>query len=109
MVPMAQAQLIRNTPNPNTPGPGTPPRGPGGPGFGGFGGFRGFDLSGPRATREELLERMREHIHAVVGRYKGKVKVWDVVNEALSDSGPEVLRRSPLVGHHRPRFHRESV
>ncbi len=38
---------------------------------------------------------MREHIHAVVGRYKGKVKVWDVVNEALSDSGPEVLRRSP--------------
>lgn len=67
-------------------------RGPGGPGFGGF---RGFDLNGPRASREELLERMREHIHTVVGRYKGKVKVWDVVNEALSDSGPEVLRRSP--------------
>ncbi len=84
-----------NAPAPNNPGPGTPPRGPGGPGFGGFGGFRGFDLTGPRATREELLERMREHIHAVVGRYKGKVKVWDVVNEALSDSGPEVLRRSP--------------
>ncbi len=38
---------------------------------------------------------MREHIHTVVGRYKGKVKVWDVVNEALSDNGPEVLRRSP--------------
>jgi endo-1,4-beta-xylanase len=30
-----------------------------------------------------------------VGRYKGKVKEWDVVNEAISDSGPEVLRRSP--------------
>jgi GH35 family endo-1,4-beta-xylanase/enterochelin esterase-like enzyme len=79
------------------PGQGRPGRGAGGPGFGGpgFGGFRGFDLNGPRATREELLARMREHIHAVVGRYKGKVKVWDVVNEALSDSGPEVLRRSP--------------
>ncbi len=38
---------------------------------------------------------MREHIHAVVGRYKGKVKVWDVVNEAISDNGEEVLRRSP--------------
>jgi endo-1,4-beta-xylanase len=38
---------------------------------------------------------MRAHIHTVVGRYKGKVKVWDVVNEALSDSAPEVLRRSP--------------
>lgn len=59
------------------------------------GGFRGFDLNGPQASREELLERMREHIHTVVGRYKGKVKVWDVVNEALSDNGPEVLRRSP--------------
>lgn len=80
-----------------SPGQGRPGRGAGGPGFGGpgFGGFRGFDLNGPRATREELLERMRVHIHAVVGRYKGKVKVWDVVNEALSDSGPEILRRSP--------------
>ena len=80
-----------------SPGQGRPSRGAGGPGFGGpgFGGFRGFDLNGPRATRDELLERMRVHIHAVVGRYKGKVKVWDVVNEALSDSGPEVLRRSP--------------
>ncbi len=72
-----------------------PPASVGTRGQGGFGRFRGFDLSGPRASREELLERMREHIHTVVGRYKGKVKVWDVVNEAISDSGPEVLRRSP--------------
>ena len=66
---------------------------PGGPG--GFGGFRGFDLNGPRASRDELLERMRDHIHTVVRRFKGKVKVWDVVNEAISDDGTEVLRRSP--------------
>ncbi|MBX3442868.1 MAG: endo-1,4-beta-xylanase [Planctomyces sp.] len=59
------------------------------------GGFRGFDLNGPRASREELLERMREHIHTVVGRYKGQVRVWDVVNEAIADEGPDVLRRSP--------------
>jgi len=73
-----------------------PPTGPGrGPGGGGFGGFRGFKLDGPRASREELLERMREHIHTVVGRYKGKVKVWDVVNEAISDGGPDLLRKSP--------------
>jgi endo-1,4-beta-xylanase len=38
---------------------------------------------------------MREHIHTVVGRYKGKIKVWDVVNEAISDSGPDILRKSP--------------
>ena len=76
--------------------PAAPPPGPGrGPGGGGFGGFRGFNLDGPRASREELLERMREHIHAVVGRYKGKIKVWDVVNEAISDGGPDVLRKSP--------------
>ena len=53
---------------------------------------RGFDPTQPHASREELLERMREHIHTVVGRYKGKIKVWDVVNEAISDGGPEVLR-----------------
>src|SRR5687767_10197498 len=73
-----------------------PPPGPGRrPGERGFGGARGFNLEGPRATREELLERMREHIHTVVGRYKGRIRVWDVVNEAISDSGPEVLRKSP--------------
>jgi endo-1,4-beta-xylanase len=60
---------------------------------GGFG--RGFGPAGPRATREELLARMRDHIHTVVGRYRGKIKVWDVVNEAIADGGPEVLRISP--------------
>jgi GH35 family endo-1,4-beta-xylanase/alpha-L-arabinofuranosidase len=58
-------------------------------------GRSGFD--GPRASREELLERMRDHIHTVVGRYKGKIKVWDVVNEALADGGPEILRNSPWL------------
>jgi endo-1,4-beta-xylanase len=77
------------TPTDGSPGPG---RGPGGRGFGGF---RAFNLDGPRASRDELLERMREHIHAVVGRYKGKIKVWDVVNEAISDGGPDLLRKSP--------------
>jgi len=62
-------------------------RGRFGPGFGRY--------SGPRASREELLERMSNHIHTVVGRYKGKVKVWDVVNEAIAD-GPStnILRNS---------------
>jgi endo-1,4-beta-xylanase len=75
--------------SPTPPGPGSGPEGRG------FGGFRGFNFDGPRASREELLERMREHIHTVVGRYKGKIKVWDVVNEAIADGGPDILRKSP--------------
>ncbi|MBN1362401.1 MAG: endo-1,4-beta-xylanase, partial [Sedimentisphaerales bacterium] len=61
---------------------------------GGRGGFGRRGITGPLATREELLERMRDHIHTVVGRYKGKIKVWDVVNEALADGGTETLRNS---------------
>jgi endo-1,4-beta-xylanase len=41
---------------------------------------------GGLATSDELLSRMREYISTVVGRYKGKIKYWDVVNEAMSDS-----------------------
>ena len=68
-------------------------------GFGGFGrgpggGFGRFGFSGPRASREELLQRMRDHIHTVVGRYKGKIKAWDVVNEAIADGGTNILRNS---------------
>src|SRR5207302_7070303 len=58
-------------------------------GRGGFGPY-----TGPRASREELLKRMRDHIHTVVGRYNGKVKVWDVVHEAIADGGTNVLRKS---------------
>ncbi len=64
-----------------------------GPGRG-FGGFGRGPYAGPRASREELLERMREHIHTVVGRYRGKIRVWDVVNEAVADGGTNVLRNS---------------
>src|SRR5262245_14401869 len=43
--------------------------------------------NGQPVTREKALERLRQHIMTVVGRYKGKVKGWDVVNEAISDRG----------------------
>jgi endo-1,4-beta-xylanase len=38
-------------------------------------------------TKEVLMQRLKDHIFTVVGRYKGKVKGWDVVNEALADNG----------------------
>ena len=60
----------------------------------GFGGGSFGRYTGPRASREELLERMRDHIHTVVGRYKGKIKVWDVVNEAIADGGTNILRNT---------------
>jgi endo-1,4-beta-xylanase len=45
------------------------------------------DGEGKPATRDVLLKRMRDHIFTVVGRYKGRVHAWDVVNEALSEDG----------------------
>ena len=43
--------------------------------------------------RETLLSRLREHIFTVVGRYKGRIHGWDVVNEALNQDGS--MRPSP--------------
>ncbi|MCH7412418.1 endo-1,4-beta-xylanase [Belliella sp. R4-6] len=45
------------------------------------------DNDGNQVTPEVLTQRMKDHIHTVVGRYKGKVKGWDVVNEAILDDG----------------------
>ena len=53
--------------------------------------FEGAD--GKPADRDTLLARMREHIRTVVGRYKGKIHGWDVVNEAIDEDGS--IRKSP--------------
>jgi GH35 family endo-1,4-beta-xylanase len=34
-----------------------------------------------------VTRRMKDHISTLVGRYKGKIRGWDVVNEAISDGG----------------------
>ena len=48
---------------------------------------------GKPADRETLLARMRDHIRTVVGRYKGRIHGWDVVNEAIDEDGS--MRKSP--------------
>jgi endo-1,4-beta-xylanase len=45
------------------------------------------DAQGNPVNRDTLLARMRDHIHTVVGRYKGRIHEWDVVNEAIWDDG----------------------
>lgn len=45
------------------------------------------DEKGNDVSREVMISRMKNHIQTVVGRYKGKVKGWDVVNEAILDDG----------------------
>lgn len=46
----------------------------------------------PTVSRKVLLERLKDHINKVVGRYKGKVYAWDVVNEAIYDNNREFLK-----------------
>lgn len=52
------------------------------------------DKEGKPASKEILLKRMKEHIHTVVGRFKGRIYCWDVVNEAIADNAAEYLRKS---------------
>lgn len=52
------------------------------------------DKDGKLVSKEVLLARLRDHIHTVVNRYKGKIYAWDAVNEAVSDSDDQLLRNS---------------
>jgi endo-1,4-beta-xylanase len=44
-------------------------------------------VDGQPVTRELAIARLKNHIMTVVGRYKGRVIGWDVVNEAIADRG----------------------
>ena len=50
------------------------------------------DDAGNEISKEELAKRIRDHINTVVSHYKGRIKSWDVVNEAVLDDGS--LRKS---------------
>ena len=42
-----------------------------------------------------LLQRLENHIRAVMTRYKDDIRDWDVVHEVLDPSQPDGFRRSP--------------
>ena len=46
-------------------------------------------------SSDSLALFMQEHIKTIVGRYKGRIKGWDVVNEALNEDG--TLRKSVFL------------
>jgi GH35 family endo-1,4-beta-xylanase len=49
--------------------------------------FRGGD-------KAAVTQRLKDHISTLVGRYKGKIRGWDVVNEAINDGGDDRTART---------------
>ena len=50
-------------------------------------------------TRDNARQILTDHIHTVVGRFKGNIESWDVVNEAIwpKDGRPDGMRQSPWL------------
>lgn len=51
------------------------------------------DETGQAVSRDEAIRRLREHIHTVIGRYKGRFQYWDVVNEVIDPQQPDGIRK----------------
>lgn len=49
----------------------------------------------PRLTRRQAARALAEHVETLVGRYRGRVAAWDVVNEAMGERGR--LRRTVFL------------
>nr|AAB87379.1 xylanase [Caldicellulosiruptor saccharolyticus] len=65
----------------------------------------GEKLTNSEKDRKILLDRLKKHIQTVVGRYKGKVYAWDVVNEAIDENQPDGYREATGTISLGPRVH----
>ena len=61
------------------------------------------DADGQPIAKDRLLARIEARIRTLVGRYKGRVKIWDVVNEAI-DEDEKGWRQSPFFTIAGPEF-----
>ena len=52
-------------------------------------------------SRRELLDILKNHIFTVVGKYKGRIREWDVCNEVLDDD-QSIVRTNPNAYKLRP-------
>ncbi len=52
-------------------------------------------LNGRELSRDAAIQILRDHIKTVVGRYRGRFALWDVVNEAVESDGS--LRQTPWL------------
>ncbi len=61
------------------------------------------DEKGKTVSRDVLIKRMQKYIDTVVSRYKGKIKYWDVVNEAVdvfkNNQGEKYAKLKPSPWH----------
>ena len=55
-----------------------------------------YDEMGNFVDKEVFYARLKDHIQKVMTRYKDVIYAWDVVNEAMSDGGPNPYRESKL-------------
>lgn len=56
------------------------------------------DQQGGQISREDLVKRLENHIQTLVDRYRGKIKSWDVVNEAFVAEGYRNSKWYSIIG-----------
>lgn len=55
------------------------------------------DAAGKPLPRAQALANLKNYIGTVAGHYRGRIKAWDVVNEAISDRDGEYLKDTPAL------------